>query len=746
MPQLSELIETGTFYPQARAQMVAETTPNHVSMLTGMRVNRHGLPGNSAPFIDSNTGFEPRRLQADSIFTLARRQAPELLTASVTAKTYLVSVQTHDRTGDGEEDATDTNRVSTAIPVDESARDVETGLQALMASRELDPDFLFLNLGDVDRMGHVDESGSLTDGEVPVGRTLVLQTADAQIRLLVESLKSEGWWESTVFIVTADHSMDWSLRTNVITLQPAFAEDPLLAGEVEAAANGGACLYALRMPGEPRAPERLRRIREIALATEGIEEALYIRPNPADGGDAHTVGRVHPGWGLLGDRSGDIIVTVQPGYRIGHAAIAQQGNPIPGNHGHPTTLPIPFVVSGGWSGLAAPRVVDAGGTIAPADRDPSQAENIDVAPTVAWLLGLNPPPGGFDGRVLSEAFAERPSPRVPVANVASIPLPRRLPGADRYATAALLSALAHPDGANTVVIASGEDFADALAATPLAVDRGAPLLLAARDRLTAATAEEVDRLGPDVAIIVGGTGALSEQVEADLIAAGVPEDGVMRLAGSDRFDTARLIAAELLRGDNGDPSLRQALLVVGQRPDGDAFADALAAGPFAARGKRPILLTSPDAIPAATREAMEELELQRIIIGGGTAVVSQAIEDELRAAGMMVERIAGEDRYETARLFAERHIREGGLTDDLYLVSGANYPDALAAGAAVGVAGGTLLLSPPDALAPATRLLLRDRADHFVRVNYVGGAAALSTDLEVEVGVLLASRRSRPVS
>lgn len=48
----------------------------------------------------------------------------------------------------------------------------------------------------------------------------------------------------------------------------------------------------------------------------------------------------------------------------------------------------------------------------PFDRLPEQSENVDITPTVAWLLGLNiqptdfPEGSGFDGRVLSEAFMQ----------------------------------------------------------------------------------------------------------------------------------------------------------------------------------------------------------------------------------------------------------------------------------------------------------------------------------------------------
>ena len=67
MPQLQELAEQGTFYPQARAHMVAETGPNHTTMITGMRADRNGHPGNSVPGLPERIGEDPRYLKADSL-------------------------------------------------------------------------------------------------------------------------------------------------------------------------------------------------------------------------------------------------------------------------------------------------------------------------------------------------------------------------------------------------------------------------------------------------------------------------------------------------------------------------------------------------------------------------------------------------------------------------------------------------------------------------------------------------------
>jgi ectonucleotide pyrophosphatase/phosphodiesterase family protein 5 len=757
MPQLSALAASGSFYPEGRAEMVAETTTNHMTLLTGMRATRHGMPANAVPTLPVRPSDEPRYTKADSILTLMRRQAPELRSATIGAKTYVSDLAKHDRTGDGRTDATYTNDPLLPVTLD-SAPDEEIGTEAVRVSRELDPDFLFVNLGDVDRVGHLDETGGLTAGRAPAFRTATLLRADAQLRRLVTELQTSGRWAQTVFMVTADHSMDWSFRDRGLNLAPLFEADPLLRAEVRAAINGGASLYALRSPDDPLAHQRLRRMREIASSVQGVRDALHIRPNPLDGDTEHWVGRVHPQWGLGGDFAGDFVVTVEPGYRLGHRASTPAifANPIPGNHGHPTTLPIPVVISGGWSGVRQRGAVDPGRDVAPTEEHPSQARNVDLVPTAAWLLGLNPPPGGFDGQVREEAFAARPEPRAAARNVASMPVVTRVAGRDTVGTVLELSRLAFPDGAATVVVVSGIAVEHALPAVPLASARGGPVLLAEQDGLLPAVAAEVRRLGATRAFVLGGTDVLRPRVEDDLRFAGVED--VVRLGADDAFGTARRVATEL----GVDKANRQVVLVGSATP-----VDVILAGPVAAAGhprtaveptplasftagggtaSRPLLLTGPGELSAETAAALQELSVDRVIVVGDTSAVSLDVEEKLRADGLVVERIGGHRTDQTAALLAERGIREGAFTDDVYLIGAGRVAEGIAAGAALGRLGGTLVLCPRDRLAqtPATRDFLHDRADEFVRIRAVGDERSLSRRTVDEVIELVRARRTRP--
>src|SRR5699024_4210936 len=117
----------------------------------------------------------------------------------------------------------------------------------------------------------------------------------------------------------------------------------------------------------------------------------------------------------------------------------------------------------------------------------------------------------------------------------------RIKGDLRYDTAVETSQAGWAD-ADTVVLARGDEYADALAGGPLAYKLDAPICLTATKEIWDATADEIDRLGADNVVILGGKGAVSTNVEKALTREGL---NVRRIDGSDRFTTAALIAEEV---------------------------------------------------------------------------------------------------------------------------------------------------------------------------------------------------------
>jgi arylsulfatase A-like enzyme len=226
---------------------------------------------------------------------------------------------------------------------------------------KVDPNLMFVNLGDCDRVGH----GDLTGTTLHAARTAALASADAQVGRFVAMLRRTGRWRRSVVMVLADHSMDWSRPDALVSLQPAFDADPLLAGHVQIADNGGADLLYWTGPADRRTAA-VERMRAIAGSTPGVLST-------------HLPARLR-----LGHRAGDVVAYCKAGYRFSDPN--QLSNPIPGNHGHPATLPIPFFVSGGSS------LVPHGTS------STARARTADVAPTVGKVFGLGAPRGGYDGR------------------------------------------------------------------------------------------------------------------------------------------------------------------------------------------------------------------------------------------------------------------------------------------------------------------------------------------------------------
>lgn len=300
----------------------------------------------------------------------------------------------------------------------------------------------------------------------------------------------------------------------------------------------------------------------------------------------------------------------------------------------------------------------------------------------------------------------------------------RLSGPDRYATAAEVALAGYPDGASTVLLASGQNFPDALAAAGRAGLIDAPVLLTARDTLPPATADAIATLGADTVTVLGGTAAVSQAVEQAL---DVPT--VQRVRGRDRYATAALIS-DPLEGRVGEVGGRRTALIA----TGRNFPDALALGPLAFRLNLPVLLTQNDRLPDETVTALRDLDIGRVVIAGGNAAVSRDVEARLeQLVGAPAIRLAGVNRNETATAiadFATRFLEFPGRTT--LLANNAGFADAIAAGPYAGAEGAPVLLTAAQRLPDAVTgyLLLNDGV--IERVVAVGGERAVAEPVLTE--------------
>lgn len=196
---------------------------------------------------------------------------------------------------------------------------------------------------------------------------------------------------------------------------------------------------------------------------------------------------------------------------------------------------------------------------------------------------------------------------------------RRIAGDSRFDTAGRIAdELGDVDSAYLVEGANADPnrgWPDAVAVAPIAARLGQPILLTTRDVVPDATSAALSRLGVDTITVVGGQVAVSSGVVAIL------EQGasVTRIAGTDRYDTAIQVADSL-----------PATTTTTWLATGNAYPDALTAGPVVARaGDRLLLVDGLDAGRAAS--VVERIDSgDTVIVLGRSMAVSDAVLSMVR--------------------------------------------------------------------------------------------------------------------
>ncbi len=263
---------------------------------------------------------------------------------------------------------------------------------------------------------------------------------------------------------------------------------------------------------------------------------------------------------------------------------------------------------------------------------------------------------------------------------------KRLAGADRYETAAKISLDTHPTpGVPVAYVASGADFADALAAAPAAALLGGPMLLVARDAIPGVTLTELKRLAPQRILIAGGEGVVGASV-MEMLQQIAPTE---RVGGADRYETSRTIVAKEFG------ATKVAYLATGRD-----FPDGLSAGAVAGGIGAPVVLVDGQAgsVDAETIALLTSKGVTEVRIAGGIGAVSSGIQSSL--AAFTVTRYAGADRYETSVA-----INAAAFTTstNAFVATGLDFPDALTGSVAAGAAHDPLYLGRPTCVPGVVR-------------------------------------------
>ena len=307
---------------------------------------------------------------------------------------------------------------------------------------------------------------------------------------------------------------------------------------------------------------------------------------------------------------------------------------------------------------------------------------------------------------------------------------KRIFGPSRYETMEMTVAEAFATPTTGIaVLASGQNFPDALSASALAGTLDAPIVLTDPNTLTPQAAAQIARLGVTKVYLMGGAAAITPQVEADLVAKGVT---CVRVSGADRSETA--IAA------------LNAAFEAGAKPDtvivstGYNYADSISISPYSYKTKAPIVLCGADhKLSDATVKAIAaHPEIKRAIIVGGGAAVSEEVEkQQLKAVGITVTRLQGADRYETSRAIADFEVKAKALEwKSPIIATGRAFPDALAGAPLAARTNAVMLLANEQQDATVAAI-----GEHKKQVGgsyrVLGGTSAVSGSLTYYIDGLL---------
>lgn len=295
---------------------------------------------------------------------------------------------------------------------------------------------------------------------------------------------------------------------------------------------------------------------------------------------------------------------------------------------------------------------------------------------------------------------------------------QRLSGENRYKTAIQISKQGWPVSSDTIILASGNSFADALCAAPLAKLKNAPILLTAGNGLEADVKAEIQRLGAKNIFIIGGTGVIStaEQTTLNSIAS------IERIAGVNRYETSVKVAEKL--GNVSQISVAT----------GSDFADALSIASIAAQEGMPILLTQKGTIPESLQQYIKNQSITKSFIIGGTGAVGSLVEASLPSP----ERLSGANRFETNIKVLDKFSNVLNFEKVFVAVGqgpkGTEFADALS-GAALAAQYAAPLVLTANSLPTAAQNLITSKALSKSNIFLLGGQAVVPESIKTQLNL-----------
>ena len=310
----------------------------------------------------------------------------------------------------------------------------------------------------------------------------------------------------------------------------------------------------------------------------------------------------------------------------------------------------------------------------------------------------------------------------------------RLSGNDRYDTMGEIVDEAYPalGTSQTVIVASGDNFPDALASSGLSGLTDAPIVLTNSYKLSSRADGEISRLQPAKVIVVGGESAVSDGVVSQIEKRVARKADVVRISGSTRRDTANEIFAQAKKLTGHDWTSNTAIVATGEN-----FTDALSISAYAKAAQLPVFLSGKTGLDASTIKEIKGYGFSNVVIAGGSAAVPENVISQLKSAGIQeshVTRLGGATRYQTSLEIA-KYVYDRNLKPTTpVFATGENFPDALAGGVLASVKANPLILVSPDSSVNHEALNWIKSKVGSVNTAYVlGGLNAVSVNVSDDI-------------
>ncbi|MCC0734304.1 cell wall-binding repeat-containing protein [Clostridioides sp. ZZV14-6009] len=244
-----------------------------------------------------------------------------------------------------------------------------------------------------------------------------------------------------------------------------------------------------------------------------------------------------------------------------------------------------------------------------------------------------------------------------------------LTGSGRWETAIKISQAGWTKS-DTAVLVNDNSIADALSATPFAKAKDAPILLTQSNKLDNRTKTELKRLGVKNVYLIGGSIALSSNIEKQLNAENINFE---RISGNSRYDTSLKLAEKL----NKEKSISKIVVVNGEK----GLADAVSVGAIAAQENMPIILSDTNNGTEVADNFIDSKDIEKSYVIGGTYSISSSVERNLPNA----TRIAGSSRSETNAKIIEEFYKDTDIKNIYVTKDGTKNKNDLIDSLAVGV-------------------------------------------------------------